>query len=57
MKEYDKEVHNHFMHLVQREWEKNKKYHLQFRTTRSEGVRSSQLSALIAVLIKLGILK
>ena len=43
--------HRNAMAAIQREWEENNKLHKQFRGVTS-GVRSSQLSALVAVIIK-----
>jgi hypothetical protein len=52
-----KEDHERLMAEVQEEWETNKDHHMQQRHINVFGIRSSQISALVAVLMKKGVLK
>ena len=47
-------IHANVMARIQREWEENYELHRKGRL-RHQGIRSSQISALVAILIKEGI--
>ena len=44
-------IHSNVMAAIQHEWEKNTTFHKK-RHKQFEGIRSSQISALVAVLLK-----
>lgn len=48
-------IHANVMARIQREWEENEKLHTKYRDRGIDGIKSSQISALVAVLIKEGI--
>ena len=56
MTEIEQQVHLSFMEELQKEWENNSKIHKERRFA-NRGVRSSQISALVALLIKKGVLE
>jgi len=48
--------HDELMNELQEEWEKDNEYHRLQRFTTDRGIRSSQISALVMLLIKEGAL-
>lgn len=55
MNDAERKFHREMVEELQEEWEANNAYHTGFR--RRQGIRSSQISAIIAWLIKKGIIK
>ena len=54
--ELDQNLHNVIMAELQDEWEENRITHKKSKRINREGIRSSQISALVALLIKKGII-
>lgn len=53
MTEHEKRTYDSVMEGIQREWEENKEFHARRRAT-TRGIKSSQISAAVAYLIKRG---
>ena len=49
-------THERAMQMIQKEWEENKALYLERRNV-IKGIRSSQISAVIMFLIKIGVIK
>lgn len=49
-------IHRRYMDIIQAEWKDREKYH-KCQRLEVKGVRSSQISALVMVLVEMGVLK